>query len=219
MMSEGSSIRASGLQNYLLVEGKDDEHVFYSLLKYHQIPDGFKIKNKGSVENILDTLDVELIDSNLGRLGIVVDADFSVAARWEAIRGKLINSGYIVPETPECEGTIIEQEGRPIVGIWLMPDNIFPGMLEHFVSLLIPSDDLLWPLAEDTLQKVIERDRRFRESYLMKAKLHTWLAWQERPGTPPGLALTNRYLDANALYAQKLIKWLCRLFALESSIG
>ena len=28
-MSEGSSIRASGFQNYLLVEGKDDEYVFY----------------------------------------------------------------------------------------------------------------------------------------------------------------------------------------------
>src|SRR6266566_3549202 len=144
MVNEGSSIRASGLQNYLLVEGNDDEHVFYSLLKHHRVPQGFKIKNKGSVEAILDTLDVELIDSNLGGLGIVVDADFDVAARWEAIRGRLISSGYMVPETPESDGTIIEQEGRPVVGIWLMPDNILPGMLEHFVSFLIPSGDLLW---------------------------------------------------------------------------
>jgi len=216
-MNEEATTRSSVLQNYLLVEGKDDEHVFYSLLEYYQVPRCFKIKNKGSVENVLDTLDVELIDSDLGRLGIVVDADFDIAARWQSIRGKLIRSGYKVPEAPETNGTIIQQEGQPVVGIWLMPDNTLPGMLEHFVSFLIPSEDSLWPFAQDTLHKVIEKDRRFQESYLMKAMLHTWLAWQERPGTPLGLALTNRYFDAHAPYAQKLINWLHRLFDIESA--
>lgn len=43
-------------RHFLLVEGKDDEHVFYHLLQHHQIPERFKIINKEGVENLLDTL-------------------------------------------------------------------------------------------------------------------------------------------------------------------
>lgn len=58
-------------ERYLLVEGKDDEHVFYHLLKHHQIPGCFEIKNKEGIDNLLDTLPTELKRSNLERLGIV----------------------------------------------------------------------------------------------------------------------------------------------------
>src|SRR6266566_3515762 len=196
MLSEKALITESELQNFLLVEGKDDEHVFYSLLKHHQIPNRFKIKNKESISNLLNTLEVELLSSDLGGLGIIVDADTDVAARWQAIRDRLIKSGYsTVPMTPDPSGTTIREEGRPIVGIWLMPDNTISGMLENFVSFLIPPDDLLWPMAEDTIQQVIEKERRFRETYHMKAhyhllerdktfiesKLGTTLDWAENP--------------------------------------
>ena len=218
MLDEKSLIRESELQNFLLVEGKDDEHVFYSLLKHHQVPRRFEIKNKESINKLLDTLEVELLSSDLGRLGIIIDADTDVAARWQALRDRLIRSGYsTVPTTPNSNGTIIEEEGRPIIGIWLMPDNKIPGMLENFVSFLIPPGDSLWPMAEDVIHKVIEKERRFRETYHMKAQLHTWLAWQEQPGTPLGLAITNRYFDANAPHAQQLITWIRQLFNLESA--
>jgi hypothetical protein len=50
-------------------------------------------------------------------------------------------------------------------------------MLEDFVRFLVPSDDRLWPLAEGVVQEVVAQERRFPESHLMKAHLHTWLAW------------------------------------------
>lgn len=53
------------------------------------------------------------------------------------------------------------------------------------------------------------------ETLDVEAQLHTWLAWQEQPGTPLGLAITNRYFDANAPHAQQLIAWVRRLFSLE----
>lgn len=93
-----------------------------------------------------------------------------------------------------------------------MPDNKLPGTLEHFCSFLIPTDDTLWPLAENTLQQVIKQDQRFREAYSMKAQLHTWLAWQEDPGKPMGQAITKRFLDHNAQHAQHFIHWLRQLF-------
>lgn len=45
-----------------------------------------------------------------------------------------------------------------------------------------------------------------------KAHIHTWLAWQEEPGTPMGLAITKRYLNADAPYVQQLMDWISRLF-------
>jgi hypothetical protein len=207
-------------RNYLLVEGKDDMHVFYSLLEHHKMPKQFKIKEKEGIDNLLDTFDVELSESGLGRLGIVVDADTDLASRWLRLRDILRTSGYsAVPINPESEGTIIEESGRPIVGIWLMPDNMVSGMLEDFVSFLRPQDDLLWPMAEDIVQKVkviIEEDRRFRDVYESKAHIHTWLAWQKEPGKPLGQAITARYLDADAPHAQQLMDWIRKLFDLEA---
>ena len=37
-MAEATLIRGDEPQNSLLVEGTDDEHMFYSLLVYHRIP-------------------------------------------------------------------------------------------------------------------------------------------------------------------------------------
>lgn len=216
MLSEKLLVRGSELQNFLLVEGIDDYHVCSHLLKNHRISEKYiNIIDKKGIDNLLETLDVELIGSGERRLGIVVDADTNFAARWEALRNILIRSGYTMPLEPNPVGTIIDQEGLPVVGLWFMPNNKFPGMLEDFVSFLIPPGDSLWPMAEDILQKVIKKDCRFRETYLMKAQLHTWLAWQEQPGTPLGLAITNRYFDANAPHAQQLIAWVRRLFSLE----
>lgn len=216
MKEHAALVRGDEPQNYLLVEGNDDEHVLYSLLTYYQVPERFKIRNKQGVDKLLETLDVELKRSGLERLGIMVDADRDLLARWQSLRSILGASGYHVPLTPDLNGTIIKQIDQPTVGIWVMPDNTLPGMLEDFASFLIPADDGLWPLAESVVQQVITTKRLFPESHLMKARIHSWLAWQEEPGTPLGLAITRRYLDADASHARQLIAWIRQLFELET---
>ncbi|HEU5374968.1 MAG TPA: DUF3226 domain-containing protein [Ktedonobacteraceae bacterium] len=89
-----------------------------------------------------------------------------------------------------------------------------PGTLEDFLHFLVPADDQLWVLAEEVVQAVEAQERRFRLTYRSKAKMHTWLAWQEEPGKPLGQAITARYLDADALHAQKLVAWMRNLFTL-----
>ena len=42
--------------------------------------------------------------------------------------------------------------------------------------------------------------------------MHTWLAWQEEPGIPLGLAVTKRYLDVDHVLARQFLQWLQRLF-------
>jgi hypothetical protein len=199
-------------KNVLLVEGKDDEHVFYSLLVHHQVPKRFKIKDKEGFHNIFNDLDVELDASGLEKLGIVIDADTDIASRWLSLKDRLNNLGYVVSENPQTEGAIFEQVSRPRVGVWLMPDNTLPGMLEHFVSFLGATDDPLWQVAGNCLNEIPEAERRFIPNHFIKAHLHTWLAWQENPGSPLGLAITKRYLDAEAHHAKQLITWVRRLF-------
>ncbi|HVB73303.1 MAG TPA: DUF3226 domain-containing protein [Ktedonobacteraceae bacterium] len=215
-------------QNILLVEGIDDVLVMRSLFDHYHIPYVYRglpeyeqmppelieIRNPEGIENLLTALDVELKRSGEKRLGVVVDADRNLSNRWASLRDRLRRAGYgVVPGNPQPDGTIIVQDEKFPVGLWLMPDNQLPGMLEDFASLLVPPGDLLWPVAERTLQEVIATERRFPDVHQSKARIYTWLAWQKKPGKPIGQAITSHYLDPSAPRAQQFIAWVRRLFA------
>ena len=188
-------------------------------MKHYKIPELFKIEENEGVERLLEIFEVVLILPETERVGIVVDADTNLEARWQQITNILKNAGYnAIPSDPSGEGTILQEEGRPRIGIWLMPNNKIPGMLEDFVSFLRPSEDVLWPIVDDAIQRVraIDEELRFRNVYESKARIHAWLAWQREPGKPMGQAITARYLDADAPHAQHFISWLRKLFGLEA---
>lgn len=212
LMSEGNAAR-----NILLVEGPDDVGVCYHLMSRYKvrIPEQVCIKDKGGVENILDTLDSELDASGLERLGILVDADEDLSTRWQSLYDKLISLGFTsIPHNPDPKGTVISENGRPRVGIWLMPDNQLSGMLEHFCSFLVPPGDRLWSIAESTLEQAVQQECRFPEEHMMKAHIHTWLAWQKEPGKPMGQAITKKFFNSKAPHAQLFMEWIRRLFEL-----
>lgn len=205
----------------LLVEGPDDRHVITNLCRHYHVDvctpyssEGIRIKEKGGFENLRGTLDVELEASGLEYLGIIVDADTNLQGRWDSLRSKLSECGYTnLPRIPDPNGTVVQQTDKPVVGIWIMPDNtIDKGMLENFVSFLVEPDDSLWELAGNTLDQITDDQRPFPKDHRPKAHIHTWLAWQEEPGTPLGLAIRKKYLNAEAPHAQQLINWLRRLF-------
>lgn len=216
--------------NLLLVEGKNDQHVIWSLLEHYHIPELFEVRSIDGVGKLpvaledktvrlLESFEVQLTTIVKGRLGIIVDADTDLSARWASLKHILKSSGYnAIPKNPVSGGTIILQEKKPIVGIWLMPDNTIPGMLEDFIGFLRPQNDLLWPMVDEAVLKVklLEEEHRFRNAHESKAKIHTWLAWQRDPGKPMGQAITAHYLDADASHAQQLIAWIRKLFDLES---
>ena len=85
----------------------------------------------------------------------------------------------------------------------------------NFIEFLVPTGDVLWPKAVACIEQLCEKERRFRPNHEIKAQVHTWLAWQEEPGTPLGQAITKRYLDPDAPHAHQLIDWICRLFDLS----
>ncbi len=93
-----------------------------------------------------------------------------------------------------------------------MPDNTIAGMLEDFIRLLVPPGDVLLTFAEECIDEVIVRDRRFPAGHGCKALIHTWVSWQKEPGTPLGLAIKNHELSAAAPATLPPIQWLRRMF-------
>ena len=201
------------------------------------------IEAKGGVSELLAHLKIRLkrADSEeaADRIGVIIDADADsidespaesetasaqiidpyagLTRRWQSLRDVLRQVGYTdVPEIPNPKGTIVglNQDERPVIGIWLMPDNQLPGKLENFARLLLPPDDTLWARVERCIRNIPVNERRFKEKDLIKAQMHTWLAWQEAPGKPIGQAITKDFLRADAPHAQTLIAWLKTLYAL-----
>jgi hypothetical protein len=93
-----------------------------------------------------------------------------------------------------------------------MPNNRVNGILEDFVRELIPLPDTLLGYVKLSVAGIPAAERRFSDTHVSKAIIHTWLAWQEDPGTPMGLALTKRYIDAHSPYAAPFLQWVTQLF-------
>lgn len=215
----------------LLVEGHNDAIVLGTLCKTRGIwvqhrnyndadkppetPFAFECKNKLSISQLLDELDAELDESDLQVMGIVVDADTDLMARWQSLSARLSDKdcGYPpLPEIPDVNGTVVRVEGLPVIGIWVMPDNQLNGMLEDFVATLIPNGDALWPYAKQCVAAINPEDRPFSEAHLTKVQIHTWLAWRKKPGVPLGSAIKFSYLDADASQAESFVRWIRLLF-------
>lgn len=197
----------------LLVEGADDQHVVWAICKQFQVKETFDVVDLEGIDNLMADISVRPKQADLSCLGIIVDADTDVKERWNQLRNEHTESGYNIPDEPTPSGTIIATEGLPKVGIWLMPDNQNPGMLEDFIRQLIVSDDDCLAFAEEALQKLENQSlARYKPAHRSKALIHTWLAWQEDPGTPMGWAITKHYLTTDLALCQRFVDWLNRLF-------
>ena len=201
----------------MLVEGTDDEHVIKHICGSYRIAHLDEVKPQGGSDNLLRSLpaQIDVLDDDGDVLGIVIDADDSPEARWQSLRNIFTQAGYPnVPSQPDPDGTILESpEGTvlPRAGVWIMPDNRTPGILEDFLRFLVPDrQSALFAHAERSVATVPER--RFSENDTPKAVIHTWLAWQEEPGKPYGTAITAEFMDSRLPQAQSLADWLERLF-------
>ncbi len=198
----------------LLVEGNDDKHVISILCEEYTLPETFEITDCKGIDNLKVSLSVRLKQSSdFDTIGMVIDADTDLTRRWQSICSVLTGYGYSVPDTIPSEGLILR--GYPkTVGVWIMPDNHSPGMLEDFIRLLVPSGDDLVLIAESTLDSIETRklNRYSLPYYRSKALIHTWLAWQKIPGTPLGLSIKKKYLNSDTKQCSLFIDWLKALF-------
>lgn len=202
------------LKNVLLVEGNDDEHVVMHLSARHNLGEIAEIKKTGGIDKLVELLPVQLRESDIGSIGVVVDADENLSARWASIRNILEKYKYSnCPVQPEKKGVVLltpPDTLLPRVGVWLMPNNAEAGALEDFLKSLIPDDDVLLPYADSALEALPRVE--FSESHRSKALIHTWLAWQKEPGKPFGQAIKAHYLDADLPLGKEFVAWLKDVF-------
>ncbi len=196
----------------LLVEGNDDLHVCMAIFGRRNIKETFEIKSTGGYNNLLKSLPVYL-KTDYRTIGILLDADINISARWESVRGILSRAGYDIPVNFPAEGLVVVAENLPSIGLWIMPDNRHTGILEDFIEMMIPDDDNLIEEVEKALNSIeLKNLNRYKEADKPKAKVHTWLAWQKDPGTPIGQAITKQYLNPDSPAAIFFTNWINKLF-------
>lgn len=202
-------------ERVLLVEGRDDEEVVYQFCNRHKLKnqDLFNVEVKKGYDSLRDNLTVRPL-TGAKIIGAIVDADVDPLGRWHSLRSGLVEVGYHDFPTEPLEGGVIIPgvSGLPSIGIWLMPNNKKEEMLEDFLQSLIQEGDALLARAITCVDDIPLQERKFRETHRSKALIHTWLAWQEEPGTLLGSAVTRRYLDGHHPLALEFLNWLQRLF-------
>ncbi len=203
---------SSAADRVLLVEGRDDKHVVEHLCRFHQAIAHFAVVEKDGIKELLKAISPEMKRSGRKAVGILVDANDDVEARWQAVTGRLKAQNLQPPRHPEPVGTIIDgSDGSPRVGIWLMPDNQSTGELEDFVQKMIPRDDVVWPLSEAYIDSIPAAERKFTQGKILRAKVHAWLATRDRPRLM-GAAIHAGDLNLNEPNSERFASWLQRLF-------
>ena len=196
----------------LLVEGPDDRSVIDHLRNRHESLPSFEIEAKGGIKPLLAAIGPEVKVPGRRAIGVVVDADRDAEARWASVVDRLAQIGIEVGGLDPL-GTIIPRSpAAPTIGVWMMPDNRSPGEIEDFIRTMVPTEDPVWPLAEDYIDGIPPAHRAFTSPKTLRAKVHAWLATRARPRLM-GTAIAANDLDITGENCRTLLAWLQRLFA------
>jgi hypothetical protein len=132
----------------------------------------------GNYEKAIKLLELAINKPELNNIGIVVDANNAGANnRWQEIRRILAHK--FSPSTLEQADTqtgakILQETNLPTVGIWVMPDNVRTGYLEHFLADMIPTGDALWNQATIAVTDItLKPCNELTAAKVGKANLHT----------------------------------------------
>jgi hypothetical protein len=211
-------------KNVLLVEGQDEVRTIPYLMGLNGIDwleDNkpiVQLRDCKGCDNIInaDAIGVELKADGIEALGILLDADEYPRDRWIAIRNACRKTGISsMPDEIPTDGLIVQTDNEIRLGIWIMPDNKLPGMLETFLGYLLSDDtSSLWEFAKSTIDTAKEKGAPFTEAHYDKAQIYSWLAWQKPPGLQLHIAIKERILDPKHPEAQNFINWFRQLYQL-----
>ena len=211
--------------NMLLVEGKDEQYFIPEFMERNGVSwprneHPVEIKSAGSRAAILDrkNLGSWAKTSELKKLGIIVDADSDSGACWQSLRESLssIYGGFReIPEVLPTEGLVVSGDEGITLGVWIMPDNTSKGMLETFLTYLLPASSTpLWEHALSSVSQAQSSGATFKTQHSYKAKIHTWLAWQDPPGEAFGTAVKGNIFDCTTDASEKFVNWFKLLYDL-----
>ena len=206
----------------LLVEGNTDQRVMPYLLEANGVEwevagePVVYIEPCNGIEQMLKpgAIEGELAASGLEALGIVVDANSDAHQRWTRVRSRCLPQFPALPEDVPVEGLQVASATGPRLGVWIMPDNRLAGTLEDLLVQLVPVEARrLFDLARQCVEEATSRGATFRPVQLTKARIHTWLAWQDEPGRPLHQAVDHHVLDPTKAESAPFVRWFRGLFS------
>jgi hypothetical protein len=214
---------------HLLVEGAEDKRVIPELIEKHGITWELgnrqyhaEIEDCGGIDNILKAgfISARFKRSNLEALGIIIDADGLDESHTSRVEEVLRQCSLVIPHydwTLVSEGIIATDEKGKRLGIWVMPDNVNPGMLEDFLLSLPPQNSTaLVDFARQVAHEAkANHDAPYVAVHERKAIIHTWLAWQDPPGRQLHQAIQQNMLQPHSIEADAFVDWFKRLFPID----
>jgi hypothetical protein len=202
----------------LIVEDSD-QHVVIQLLARHEAdwetPDSRLpfVHAAGGIERALDEAEIAAkARATYHRVGVLIDADLDASGQWVRLRDRWRRAGIEVPDKVPPDGWVADQPDGRRFGAWIMPDNIVAGAIEVFLAQLVPVGDGRWSYACEAVDHARTLGAPLRDADVDKARIATWLAWQEQPGRPPGLAIRARAFSHDAPAALAFVAWFRRLY-------
>lgn len=206
----------------LFVEGKEDERVIPRVMEANGIRWGetrdewvVEIQECDGFENMVKQglIEIELKAPGLEAFGIIADANTDAKQRWKSLRSRCLRSFPELPDTFPATGLIHENDVGLKLGIWLMPDNQSRGMMETFLTYLVPEEnDPVLKHAAAARDAARTLGAPYKRAHEDKAKIYTWLAWQDPPGRQLHNAVMERILDPCSEHAANFVGWFRSLF-------
>ena len=212
-------VGSSSRSRTLYIEGTDDKHAIGQLLirREHAPEDLPAFEDSGGKQGVLRAIRVAVRAGTGKSLFLVLDANDDPRSTWESVASRLRAVGVEAPDGIPAGGFAGESKTYSArVGVWLGPDNRRTGAEDDFLQDLIDEHDPLLRHAEDSASKAKQLGARYSDGDTGKAVLHTWLAWQEEPGRPYGLAIKARYFGTESVAAQEFVAWFERVFGVTA---
>ena len=81
------------------------------------------------------------------------------------------------------------------------------------MATLSEPEDPLMAKADDVLNQLeAEKIQKYKDVHRSKAKIHSYLAWQDEPGKPMGTSITAHVLNPDSESGVRFLEWLKRVF-------
>ncbi len=194
-MAIGDTIQI-GFDLLLVHEGQNDFRVLQKLRKHRAIDDfqSLDLKGQSNRGKYFKALalsphfktPVPGCAGPVRALAVVLDAESDMAGTFAGVRDALLNAGLPAPDTP---GGIVEGPLR--VGVFLVPDNQSPGMIETLCLQSVDTDPA-WACLDGYFQCVVGRGGTLPVN-MAKARAQAFLATRPKPDLPVGLAAEKGY--------------------------
>ncbi|SHA24110.1 hypothetical protein BTHERMOSOX_1324 [Bathymodiolus thermophilus thioautotrophic gill symbiont] len=198
-------------KSVLLLEGTDDCHIIKKFCEDGNIAVNFGFCNCRGDSNLLKQLSAFLLaNDNKDIIGVILDADNNVDARYQEIKDK-VKKFYTLPEEMPKDGLVYTEKGQPKLGIWIMPNNQDNGALEEFYLTL--AIDIDTDFINDVITQAEGKNlTSFKSQHRKKAIMHTYFSWQDFPGSSLHASINKIALDNNQDIAIAFSAWLVKLF-------